>query len=788
MMDADYDDASEHETGEDPAEEAREHEGGKEGRELSSSRGWLELISYAESKFADYHRRCDRIEKLYADLELLANDTRDREFQMFWANVQVLGPSIYSRPPVPVVVTAFKDRKPVPRAAAELLERTAITAFRTGRIGDLMMAVRNNLVIGARGQAWVRYEAEKKRAKVEERVCIERVHRRDFLHDLARDWSEVDWVAKRSWLTKLEMRERFESVSGDLYDKAAYSVRQQQGDADADDGKAKAGVWELWCRSRNMVVWVAEGCEQVLDEGEPHLDLEGFFPCPRPAYGTVQPETLIPVPDYVQYKDQLEEINELTGRISALCEAVRVRGFYPAGAGDLGDAIETAISSKDDGQILVPVSNWSLLGNGAPKDTIIWLPLDQIVMTIKELVGMRRQLIDDVYQITGLSDIMRGSTVASETLGAQKLKSQYGSVRIRDKQEELVRFARDLTAIVAEIAAENFAPQTLLDMSQLELPTEAEIASRKEPIEEQIRQILQQVEMARASAQTTAPAAPAPVQAAPGQPAQAGGAGQAQPEQVQAMLAQARGQVEQLRQQIGKLEQVATVEKVVALLREQRLRPFILDIETDSTIQPDEDANKQRATEFVTAVGSFMQTTLPLLQQVPQAAPLAAEMLKFVASQFRAGRQLEGAIEEFADKMVEVASQPKPPDPRQAEAQAKAAADQVAQQKALADAAKTKAEADAKALEARTKAADAESQRMIAEQQQIDASEAGRIEREGKIALTDKQIALMEAKRAEEAERHLQALDKGRLELELLAANIARAREPRPAPDQAMGE
>uniref|UniRef100_E6VFL9 Portal protein n=1 Tax=Rhodopseudomonas palustris (strain DX-1) TaxID=652103 RepID=E6VFL9_RHOPX len=769
MMDADYDDASEHETGEDPAEEAREQEGG---RRLSSSRGWLELISYAETKFADYQRVSDRVEKLYADLERLAADGRDREFQMFWANVQVLGPSIYSRPPVPVVVTAFKDRKAVPRAAAELLERTAIAAFRGARIGDLMMSVRNGLVVGARGQAWARYDAKADektdKAKVQEKVCLEAVHRRDFLHDLARDWSEVDWVGKRSWLTKLEMRKRFKPVSGDAYQQAAYAVRQQQGDAEADDGKAKAGVWEIWCKSRNKVVWVAEGCDLVLDEDEPHLQLEGFFPCPRPAYGTLQPGSLIPVPDYAQYKDQLEEINELTGRISALCQAVRVRGFYPAGAGDLGDAIDTAVNSVDDGQILVPVSNWSLLGNGSPKDTIVWLPLDQVVSTIKELVGMRRQLIDDVYQITGLSDIMRGSTVASETLGAQKLKSQYGSVRIRDKQEELVRFARDLTAIVAEIAAENFAPQTLLDMSQLDLPTAAVISSQKAPIEEQIRQILQQVEAARSNPQAAA-------------------AAQAAPDQAQAMIEQARQQVEGLRGQLRKLDEVATVEKVMALLRERRLRPFILDIETDSTIQPDEDANKQRATEFVTAVGSFMQTTLPLLQQVPQAAPLAAEMLKFVASQFRAGRQLEGAIEEFADKMVEVASQPKPPDPRQAEAQAKAAADQVAQQKAMADAAKTKAEAEAKALEAQTKAADAESQRMIAEQQQIDASEAGRIEREGKIALTDRQIALMEAKRAEEAERHLQALDKGRLELELLAVNIARAREPRPAPDQSMG-
>jgi hypothetical protein len=60
----------------------------------------------------------------------LAKSTRDRQFQMFWANIQVLGPSIYARPPIPVVVPRFKDRKPLPRAASEILERCAIKAGR----------------------------------------------------------------------------------------------------------------------------------------------------------------------------------------------------------------------------------------------------------------------------------------------------------------------------------------------------------------------------------------------------------------------------------------------------------------------------------------------------------------------------------------------------------------------------------------------------------------------------------------------------------------------------------
>ena len=71
----------------------------------------------------------------------------------------------------------------------------------------------------------------------------------------------------------------------------------------------------------------------VLDEGDPHLELREFFPCPKPAYGTVQRGSLVPVPDVLQYRDQLEELNLLTGRIHALSDALEVKGFYPAGGG-----------------------------------------------------------------------------------------------------------------------------------------------------------------------------------------------------------------------------------------------------------------------------------------------------------------------------------------------------------------------------------------------------------------------------------------------------------------------
>jgi hypothetical protein len=521
---------------------------------------------------------------------------------------------------------------------------------------------RDDLNITGRGVIWCRYETKSEGDDDEERVRMEHVSRRDFLHDPARKWTEVDWVAKRSWLTKEQVKKRFDDRKDDELEGLAYNkLKDEDG---GDNGQLKAPIWELWSKSENKVVWVSEGYEHVLDEDKPHLTLEGFFPCPRPAYATVQQNSLIPVPDMAFYKDQLDEINELTTRISSLSEAIKVRGFYPAGLGEVSDAIEAAVKSVEDRTVLFPISNWSAMGGTAAKDMIVWWPIEQIVAAITQLVEIRKLLIDDVYQIMGLSDIMRGSTKPSETLGAQELKSQYGSVRIRDKQSELVRIARDVTRIVAEIMAENFAQDTLVDMSQIDLPKKAEIDKQVKLIEGQAKEIKSKVEQAQQDPQMQAMA-------------------QQNPDQAKAIAAQAQQQLEQLGQQAEQLRETVTIEEVMDFIRDQRLRPFTLDIETDSTIAPDENAQKQRAVEFITAIGGAMNQAAPLLMQLPQAGPLLAESLKFLSSQFRAGRPLEQEIDEFADSIKEMAKQPKPPNPEhakvEAETQAMAAKAQIDQ-------------------------------------------------------------------------------------------------------------
>ena len=475
-------------------------------------------------------------------------------------------------------------------------------------------------------------------------------------------------------------------------------------------------------------MWVSPGMDEVLDMQPPFLTLEGFFPCPRPAYGTIKRKSLVPVPDFLYYKDQVEEINELTARISSLAESLRLKGFYPSGVSEVGEAIEAVLKDMDNRAVLVGVSNFAAIGGQALKDSIVWLPVEAVASTVAQLVELRRQMIEDVYQITGISDIMRGSTEASETLGAQQLKSQYGSIRIRDRQKELVRLARDITRIEAEIMAENFQPQTLLEMSQMDdLPSMQEIQQQIMAVDQKLQQ----------------------------QAMQAAGSPQGQqmlaqdPQQAQQMMQQAQQAAEAEKQQ---LQQTVTIDAVVQLLRDQRIRPFVLEIETDSTIQPDEDAAKQRATEFITAVGGYMSSALPLVQTLPAAAPLAGDMLKFVASQFRVGREIDGTIDEFVDKMKQLAAQPPGPNPET-----------------------VKAETEAKRLEA--DAAAREQEAALAQQEREAEAPIKAAEHQARLAEIDAKARSDAQNASNEFILGQQKIRLGELQIELAETNLRKAKE-----------
>jgi hypothetical protein len=503
-------------------------------------------------------------------------------------------------------------------------------------------------------------------------ACAYHVDRQDFRHGIARTWSEVPWVGLRTWNTRAEIKSRFKSTASE---RALSQLKfDQQTIGGKTEGEKKAQVWECWDKATKQTVWVSPGVEDFLDKRKALFDVDGFFPCPKPAYGTLKRGTLTPVPDFVYYKDQVEEINDLTARIAGLQESLRIRALYSGGHPEAQEALEQAMRDMDPRAVFKAIPNVS---NLSITDLVLWVPIDQITAALETAVALRKQLIDDVYQITGLSDIMRGATEASETATAQRLKSQYGSVRVKERQAEMVRLARDITRMKAEIMAENVEIDDLLVMAQVDdLPREADLMQQAQPIVQQAQAGMMQA-----------------LQAGDDQ------AGMQAQQQAQAAL--------------DKLKQTVTVEKVGQLFKDQKVRPFVLDIETDSTIEPDQIAEKEQRVEFASAMGPMLQQAMQAMQLAPQLGPFVAESLRFMASGFKVDRRMDEAVDQLSEELANYQPPPQPgqagEDPEAARMEAEAS---MVKAQADAEAAKVKAQAEQVKAQAEVQKAPLEAQEL----------------------------------------------------------------------------
>lgn len=711
-----------------------------EGESKSSTR-ILSALKRAEWSFNDWQGLCDRIDDIYSRKDCFdgaASDSGwiDPEYDLFWASMEIMKPAVYARPPKPVVSPLFKDRRPLQNTTAEVLERSVTSDFYRSGIDEAMRCARDDLIFYNRGQLWATYETDEKGGG--QRVCPEHLDRKDFLHGLARKWCDVPWVSRRAWMTKTEMRKRFKKHSGDAYKDATYREPERDNseiDAAGDYSK-KAGVWEVWHKADNKVYWVAEGVSVLLDEDKPHLSLRGFFPCPRPAYGTLKSRTLKPVPDYVRYEGHFQKINSLTRRIYDLLDMVRMKGLIPAG-GDVGDAVEQAMKDDSNTTILIPVPSAALIASGSGGTGFVqWLPLKDIAEAIQGLISARRELFSDYDRLSGISDIMRGETEAEETLGAQQLKSQYGSVRVKEKTEELQRIARDMTEIASEIMAENFSQETFLDMSQMEIPTKAEIKKKVKSIEDAAKEELNKLtQQAQAMAQQA-------------QQSQQQGQ-QINPQQVGQQVQQAQQQVvAKYTPMLKEANEQVSIEDVVKLLRDDKAMNFAFEIETDSTILTDELQEKASRNEFLQQFTTASQGLMGLAAMGEPGAKLAGEMLKFALQPYRAGRALNAVIDEFIEAAPQMAAAANKDGDGSAE---KAIAE--ANNK-LAEAEIQKAKAATMNVEARAANENQKLQAKMMEMQQKAANDQQKAQLEvstlqGKLAEQDAKINLMQAQTAE---------------------------------------
>ena len=173
----------------------------------------------------------------------------------------------------------------------------------------------------------------------------------------------------------------------------------------------------------------------VLESKDPQYDLVGFFPCPRPAYGTLTNEDLMPVPDPLQYIRLAEELDEISWRIRNLTKALEFKGVYDASAEGLGRLLEPGQDGK-----MVGVSNFSALvgksaaAGGGLNGVVQFLPMNEVAQTLLNLYQARDQAKQTVYEISGISDIVRGQVDPREKASQSKIKASFATQRLDQRR------------------------------------------------------------------------------------------------------------------------------------------------------------------------------------------------------------------------------------------------------------------------------------------------------------------------------------------------------------------
>jgi hypothetical protein len=452
---------------------------------------WHDQIEAAQKIFEKWEKRGHKIVKRYRDERDAVEMPRVR-YNILWSNIQVLFPALYGRQAKPEVSRRYMDQDPVGRLASTMLER--VMEYETLQFGDFDQAMRGAVedrLLPGRGTAWIRYEPvivneqpEVSEGAVEveepgeaqifntqeeptERIDaahspIDYVYWTDFLHSPARTWDEVWWVARAVYMTKDEGIERF----GDVFKNVGLDSSNTDMDAknpmtarNTYDKKAK--VFEVWNKRTGKVCWIAKGYPQALDERDDPLELEEFFPCPRPLMATTTTGTMIPVPDYAEYEDQAQELDNLTQRIYLLTKACKAVGVFNAEFKELGRLFTEGVDNK-----LFPVTAWAAMSEkGGLKGAIDMMDTSQIIVTLRELYAAREQVKQAIYEIMGISDILRGASKAQETLGAQQLKANFGSLRMRSSQGDVARFASDIFKLKAQVICKFYPPELIVQMS-----------------------------------------------------------------------------------------------------------------------------------------------------------------------------------------------------------------------------------------------------------------------------------------------------------------------------------
>lgn len=580
---------------------------------------WLKEIASARKREKGYRKVAKEVVELYE-----GQRQKNHQYNILYSNTDTLLPALYNTTPRPVAQRRYKDTDPLGKAGSQVTQRVLEFLIDDGEqeystFDDLMRAATLEGLVPGRGVTRFKYDAKFEKTTSEngeeaekvsyEKVCGEEVPWDRFLHGYGKKWRQVPWVSYEHHMTSDELVDNFGAWAAAIPVEDAETDIGEEGQRTSEKREEVADVktvlvYEIWSKLHKKVIFVSPSWpERVLKEEEDPLGLTGFFPSPRPLTFIQKISTLTPVTLYTMYKEQAEELDTVTLRLNKLIAACRVRGMYDNTVQDIDKALEA------EDNVMVPVTNVAAMtAQGMSLEKSFWIfPLAEISAVIQQLYIARQNIKSVIFEITGLADIMRGSSQASETLGAQEIKNQWGTLRLKRTQKEVARYVRDSLRIMAEIAVSKLGQDTIQQMTGLPFPTEEQKAQQQ--------MVVQQMQTA----------------------------GQQPPLAMMQALEQ------------------PSWEQILQLLKDDLTRSYRIDIETNSTVDAEATEDKQNISELLNALAQFMSGVAPLVESGVMPFEVAQTMLMTITRRFRFGTDVEDAL-----KMMKP---PTPPDDGKAKAE-----------------------------------------------------------------------------------------------------------------------
>lgn len=296
----------------------------------------------------------------------------------------------------------------------------------------------------------------------------------DVLFSPARTHEEIRWKAYRNYFGRRQFKKEFPDADIDRIAFESKGPLYRSDRADSDKPAApQTEVWEIWDKDTKQVFWFSESAVAILRKKEDFLRLEGFFQEPPPMVANVTTQNFLPKSDYEIAKDLYQAINTLETRINMLTEACKLRGVYNKAIGEIKRIFNEGVEND-----LIPVDDWAAFSEkGGLEGNVIWLPIKEVAEVIQLLTDKQEQKIQQLQQITGMSDVMRGAqTEARKSAAATKLEATFGSVRMEALQNEFARWVTDCQNLKVEIICKHYQPYCILKQSNILLTTDAQFA------------------------------------------------------------------------------------------------------------------------------------------------------------------------------------------------------------------------------------------------------------------------------------------------------------------------